>query len=106
MAVVLFTSALQSFHAIGHSWTQPIASQQTIEKSAHQHADIAASDETLDDAHCSICDFHFDHFIPVYALSLRVDFDHYSIPYLFSCIAGDSYFSGALLQHRGPPATV
>jgi hypothetical protein len=105
MAVVLLTTAYQSFHAFSH--------QHFAAGHNHEHHEVkkqakqfSAADHEHEDEDCSICDFHFDYFVAPQQFCLRLDFPFKEIPYTFSSIEGTANFAGSLFAHRGPPAIV
>ncbi|AWH84194.1 hypothetical protein HYN59_03280 [Flavobacterium album] len=98
MAVVLLTTAYQSFHAFSHKHFAE-THRHSFKKETKQFS--AADHEHEDD--CSVCDFHFDYFVAPQEFCLRLDFPFKPIPYSFSSIEGNTAFAGSLFSHRGPP---
>ncbi|MFL9844997.1 hypothetical protein [Flavobacterium rhizosphaerae] len=99
MAVVLFTTAFQSFHAFSHKHTHSHVQNKEIKKFGVQH-------HADNDDDCSICHFHFDFFIAPEQFCLRLDFPFKAIPYSFNSIEGSPAFKGSLFALRAPPALV
>ena len=106
MAVVLLTSAFQSFHSFSH--------QHYAEGHYHNHNELkkeakhfsGLDHEQHEEDDCSVCDFHFDFFVAPQQFCLRLDFPFNPIQYTFSSIEGTPSFAGSLFAHRGPPALV
>lgn len=108
MAVVLFTTAFQSFHALSHTLPSlELNHEHSTAQQEDEHFHFFTS-ESADSEHsnCSICDFHFDLFVQPTPIHLRVDFPFYAIQYVVSCIEGEPNFNGSLYAHRGPPTEV
>ncbi|WP_159799940.1 hypothetical protein [Flavobacterium sp. MK4S-17] len=102
MAVVLLTTAYQSFHALSHS-NQYGHSHEKHEDEKVRHF---GTNHTHEHEDCSICDFHFDFFVAPQQFCLRLDFPFQQIHYTFSTIEGSPSFAGSLFAHRGPPVLV
>lgn len=102
MAVVLLTTAYQSFHAFSHSHKGHDHAQHETKKEGKHFG----AHQEHDEEHCSVLDFHFDYFVAPQEFFLRFDFPFKEIPYTFSSIEGTANFAGSLFAHRGPPATV
>ncbi len=96
MALVLLTTATQSFHAFSHGHAHESHHKET------KHALVSADDSE----HCSICDFHFDFFTAPETFCLRLDFSFHAIPYSFSVTEGRAAFTGSLFALRAPPVFV
>lgn len=96
MAVVLFATAYQSFHAFSHD-----------ERHAHEHHEkgkhFSGAEHSHGDDDCSVCDFHFDYFVAPQEFCLRLYFPFKPIPYSFSSIEGTASFAGSLFALRAPP---
>lgn len=104
MAVVLLTTAFQSFHAFSHNHFTAAHNHKHHEtKKEGKHFGAHHDHEDED---CSICDFHFDFFVAPQQFCLRLDFTFKEIPYTFNSIEGSPSFAGSLFAHRGPPASV
>ncbi|QYJ68759.1 hypothetical protein [Flavobacterium litorale] len=104
MAVVLFTTAFQSFHAFNH---HSVASHSHHHDEEHEAKQFGASDvnhEHEDD--CSVCDFDFDYFVAPQQFCLRFNFPFTPIPYRYSSTHNVQAFSGSLFALRAPPAIV
>jgi len=99
MAVVLLTTAWQSFHSFSHGHHAARHYHQNIKKEAKQSS---LSDEHSDED-CPVCDFHFDYFVAPQEFCLRLDFPFRPIPYSFSSIEGSHAFGGSLFALRAPP---
>ena len=96
MALVLFTTAFQSFHAFTHEHNTGRHSKKT-----GSHFDV---NQSSGDDDCAICHFHFDFFTAPEQFCLRLNFSFKEIPYTFTVIEGTPSFNGSLFAHRGPPA--
>ena len=101
MAVVLFTTAYQSFHAFSHKHFEQLAHHTEKQKDSNH---ITAAGHDKDD--CSVCDFHFDFFVAPTPFCLRLDFSFRPIPYSYSSIEGQPSFDGSLFALRAPPVAV
>lgn len=105
MAVVLLTTAYQSFHAFSHKhFAEAHTHQHEVTKSAKHFS--AVNTDHQQDEDCSVCDFHFDFFVAPQQFCLRLDFPFKQIPYTFNSIEGSASFAGSLFALRAPPATV
>ena len=99
MAVVLLTTAWQSFHSFSHEHY----------KEHHDHdlnetkASFVADDHDED---CATCDFHFDYYVAPQEFCLKLDFPYIQIPYSFSSIEGSASFAGSLFALRAPPSVL
>ncbi|MEL1245290.1 hypothetical protein AAEO56_13520 [Flavobacterium sp. DGU11] len=100
MAVVLLTTAYQSFHAFSHQHFAESTHRHSLKKET-KHFSKAGHEHEDDD--CSVCNFHFDYFVAPQEFCLRLDFPFTPIPYTFSSIEGSAAFAGSLFSHRGPP---
>jgi hypothetical protein len=101
MAVVLFTTAYQSFHAFSHRhFAGQDSHHHEITKAAKQ---FAADDDSQDDEDCSVCDFHFDYFVAPQEFCLTLEFPFKPIPYTFSATESNTFFAGSLFALRAPP---
>ena len=96
MALVLLTTATQSFHAFSHGHDHEGHKKET------KHTVLSADDHE----DCSICDFHFDFFTAPQTFCLRLDFPFNPIPYSFSVSEGSDAFAGSLFALRAPPVFV
>lgn len=105
MAVVLLTTAYQSYHAFshGHSVVHNTHSHE-LKKSNKQFSAADAGHEHEED--CSVCDFHFDFFVTPPQFCLRLEFPFKPIPYSFKIIEGNTAFTGSLFALRAPPVLV
>lgn len=104
MAVVLCTTAWQSFHAFSHKHLSEVHSHEEhydIKKSGTQ---LSISDSDHED--CSICDFHFDFFTAPQQFCLRLDFSFNAIPFTIIYPESTTWFSGSLFALRAPPVLV
>ncbi len=102
MAVVLLTTAYQSFHAFSH-----VAQSQGCEHTHNKqekHIKHFGSHHDHDNDKCHICDFHFDFFVAPQQFCLRLDFPFYETEYRFSSKEATPSFTGSLFSHRGPPS--
>ncbi|RZJ64530.1 MAG: hypothetical protein EOO45_18750 [Flavobacterium sp.] len=99
MAVVLLTTAYQSFHAFSHKHLQDHAHHE-VKKESRQFS----SDNHGEDEECATCDFHFDYFVAPQGFCLRLDFPFRQIPYTFNTLESNTFFSGSLFSLRAPPA--
>lgn len=105
MAVVLLTTAYQSFHAFSHGHSAVhTAHNHELKKSAKQFSAVDVEHEHEDD--CSVCDFHFDFFVAPPQFCLRLDFPFKPIPYRYNSVEGFASFTGSLFALRAPPALV
>jgi hypothetical protein len=102
MAVVLLTTAYQSFHAFSHKHFEQLAHHTEIKKEGKQL--LAANEHDDDD--CSVCHFHFDFFVAPTPFCLKLDFPFKPIPYSYSSIEGQPSFAGSLFGLRAPPVAV
>jgi hypothetical protein len=100
MAVVLLTTAYQSFHAFSHEHFAAHLHEHHEEKKAKQFSGI---DHEHEEDHCSTCDFHFDYFVPPQEFYLKLDFPFKPIHYSFSSKEGSASFAGSLFALRAPP---
>lgn len=106
MAIVLFSTLYQSFHAFTHKpYPEPVARHTTLNDKSDNGLPLFHSHITEQHT-CSICDFHFDFFIAPAAFCLKLDFLFKEIPYTFSSKENNTFFAGSLYAHRGPPALV
>lgn len=94
MAVVLITTAYQSFHAFSHE-------HHYHDKQEVKHFSVAGHGHDSED--CSVCDFHFDYFVAPQEFCLRLYFPFKPIPYSFSTSASNAFFAGSLFALRAPP---
>ncbi|WP_417352438.1 hypothetical protein [Flavobacterium alkalisoli] len=107
MAVVLLTTAFQSFHAFSH--------EHYAAGHYHKHTEVSKTVKQFsgthntqqhDDDDCYVCSFHFDFFVAPQQFCLRLYFPYKQIHYTFSSIEGSPSFAGSLFAHRGPPLSV
>lgn len=102
MALVLCTTAWQSFHEFSH---EHFPENHTQEE--HQHikkasgTQLSISDASHED--CPVCDFHFDFFTAPQQFCLRLDFPFKAIPYISNTPETNTWFSGSLFALRAPP---
>jgi len=99
MAVVLLTTAYQSFHAFTH---------EHLEANLHEHHEqkktkLLKGDHEHQDEDCATCDFHFDYFVAPQEICLSLDFPFKPFHYNFSSKESNSYFAGSLFALRAPP---
>lgn len=109
MAVVLLSTAYQSFHAFSHGHSAVHTAHNghqhhEVKKSAKQFSTVDLEHE--DEHDCSVCDFHFDFFVAPQQFCLRLDFPFKPIPYRYSSIEGFASFGGSLFALRAPPVLV
>jgi hypothetical protein len=100
MAVVLLTTAYQSFHAFTHEHFEAHLHQHHEQKKAKYFSGI---DHEHEDEDCATCDFHFDYFVAPQQFCLRLNFPFKPFHYSFSSIEGNTFFAGSLFALRAPP---
>lgn len=103
MAVVMLTTAYQSFHAFSHKHHSLHYSHNHELKLQKEKQFSAVDTEHEHEDDCSVCDFHFDFFVAPQQFCLRLHFPFKSIPYNFSNIEGQAAFAGSLFALRAPP---
>jgi len=101
MAMVLCTTAWQSFHAFSHKHLSEVYSY-----SKHQHIKKSGEQVQVDNSDhedCPVCDFHFDFFTAPQQFCLRLDFPFKAIPHTITYPESTTWFSGSLFALRAPP---
>lgn len=101
MAVVLLTTAYQSFHVFSHQVSEHHHEVKQISK---QFSAIDLEHEHEED--CSVCDFDFDFFVAPQEFCLRLDFTFKPIPYSYSSTESVTAFPGSLFALRAPPVLI